>query len=108
MKMLTKAIIAKLPALYSTESVPLEQKVAVVKFFTPWSNWTWYAVEGEQWDDDFRFFGRVDGQESEWGYFTLSELESVRGKFGLKIERDLHFGPQPLPKASANPPITPL
>jgi hypothetical protein len=100
MKMLTKAIIAKLPALYSTESVPLEQKVAVVKFFTPWSNWTWYAVEGsEQEDGDTLFFGRVDGLESEWGNFSLREIESVTGPAGLKIERDLWFKPQPLPKA---------
>lgn len=104
MKLLTKAIIAKLPALYSTETVPLEQKVCIVKFFAPWSNWTWLAVEGEPVGEngsvtDFRFFGRVDGLESEWGYFTLRELESVRGKFGLKIERDLHFGPQLLPAA---------
>jgi hypothetical protein len=100
MKLLTKAIIAKLPALYATEAVPLEQKVCIVKFFTPWSSWTWYALEGDvQPDGDVRFFGRVDGLESEWGYFTLRELESVRGKFGLKIERDLHFRPQLLPAA---------
>jgi hypothetical protein len=29
--------------------------------------------------------------ESELGYFSLSELESVRGPFGLPIERDVYF-----------------
>ena len=104
MKLLTKAIIAKLPALYATEKTPIEQKVCIVKFFTPWQGWTWYAVEGEPIGEngsvtDFTFFGRVDGHESEWGYFSLSSLGAVRGKFGLKIERDLHFGPQLLPAA---------
>ena len=28
----------------------------------------------------------------EWGYFSLDELESYRGRFGPGIERDLHFG----------------
>jgi hypothetical protein len=90
-KLLTKALEAKLPPLYSTEDVPTEEKVAVVKFFTPDSNWTWYAVEGEKRDDDFLFFGLVDGFEREWGYFVLSELESARGPLGLPIERDLYF-----------------
>ena len=33
--------------------------------------------------------------EEEWGYFVLSELESVRGPLGLEIERDLYFEPGP-------------
>src|SRR5665811_323998 len=37
------------------------------------------------------FFGYVCGMEEEWGYFVLSELESVRGPLGLEIERDLYF-----------------
>jgi hypothetical protein len=37
------------------------------------------------------FFGLVVGLETELGYFTLNELESVRGPMGLKIERDRHF-----------------
>src|SRR5258707_6542550 len=66
-----------------------------VKFFTPYSNWTWYVTEGEAEEDDFRFFGYVCGMEEEWGYFVLSELESARGPLGLPIERHLHFTPGP-------------
>ena len=32
----------------------------------------------------------------EMGYFSLSELETVRGPWGLSIERDLWFEPRPL------------
>ena len=88
MKLLTKEILKKLPKLYATEDVAPADKVAVVKFFTPWTSWTWYAVE---FDGEDQFFGFVDGQEKEWGYFSLAELESIKGPFGLKIERDLHF-----------------
>ena len=31
--------------------------------------------------------------ESELGYFTLEELESIHGPLGLAIERDLSFTP---------------
>jgi hypothetical protein len=34
------------------------------------------------------------GQENEWGYFSLRELETTKGRFGLSIERDRHFPPQ--------------
>ena len=61
---------------------------AKVKFFTPDSNWTWYATD---FDGEDIFFGLVIGLEIELGYFSLAELESVRGPYGLPIERDLHF-----------------
>ena len=60
------------------------------EFFCPWSDWTWFVTEGGPRDDDFIFFGYVIGFEEEWGYFSLSELESIRGPGGLTIERDLY------------------
>lgn len=95
MMLLTKENRAKLPPLYATEETPAAEKVAVVKFFTPWTSWTWYAVEFDGVDT---FFGYVDGLEREFGYFSLAELAAIRGRFGLKIECDLHFQPTPLAK----------
>lgn len=77
----------KLPPLYSGEEKGLDALVQV-KFFTPDSNWTWYASE---FNGEDIFFGLVSGFEVELGYFSLVELQSVRGPFGLPIERDLHF-----------------
>jgi hypothetical protein len=95
MKLITKAIERTLPKRYSQENNPNPN--AVVKFFTPWSNWTWYVLEGEKQEDgDYLFFGYVVGHDSELGYFSLNELMSVRGPVGLKIERDLWFKPTPL------------
>lgn len=93
MKLLTKEILNKLPKLYSTEEIPTENKTIVCKFFTPDSSWTWFVVEGEERDGDFLFFGLVQGLETEWGYFCLSELQSVKGPLGLHIERDRFFKP---------------
>ena len=82
----------KLPGLYEMEERGLDAQ-AQVKFFTPDSNWTWYATE---FDGEDLFFGLVVGFEIELGYFSLSELESVKGALGLPIERDLHFEPRTL------------
>jgi hypothetical protein len=88
MKLMTKAIEQKIPALYEQESKGDGARV-YVKFFTPWSNWTWYATEYDP--KEQRFFGLVDGHEAEPGYWLLSELESVNGPMGLLIERDMYW-----------------
>jgi hypothetical protein len=101
MKLLTEEIRKKLPPLYSQDGKG-GKAVAYLKLFTPHSSWTWWAVEGSPIEDengqevDFQFFGLVDGQFKELGYFNLSELESVRGPMGLPIERDLHWQPKML------------
>ena len=82
----------QLPGLYENEEYGLEAKV-LVKFFTPDSNWTWYASE---FDGDDIFFGMVSGFAVELGYFSLAELDAVRGPLGLPIERDIFFVPQTL------------
>jgi hypothetical protein len=91
MKLLTESLKKQIPSLNSTENLPLEEKVAVAKFFNPMGVGTWYVIEGEEQDGDFIFFGLVELHEQEFGYFSLSELESVALPFGLKIERDIQF-----------------
>ena len=99
--LLTEELRNKLPALYSQDGLG-GKAIAYVKFFTPDSNWTWWATEGSPIKDDdgneidFHFFGLVEGFERELGYFSLSELEIARGPMGLPIERDLHWQPKML------------
>lgn len=99
MKLLTKAIEAKLQKhpLGSTDT-PGRHEI-LVKFFNPTGSGTWYVTEGEFLPagpdngpvDDWEFFGLADILEPELGYFRLSELADFKGRFGLGIERDLHF-----------------
>lgn len=97
MKMITKAILKKLPKLYSTENIPVEKKNVICKYFSPVGNWTWYVIEGEeQKNGDILFWGYVKGHENEYGFFSLNQLNKIRLPYGLKIERDLHFGNVPL------------
>jgi hypothetical protein len=99
--LLTKELRNKLPPLDSQDGLG-GRAIAYVKFFTPDSNWTWWATEGSPIKDDdgneidFHFFGLVEGFERELGYFSLSELESAKGPMGLPIERDLHWQPKML------------
>ena len=66
----------------------------VVKFFNPVGAATWLATELDS--DGDTLFGLADlGFGSpELGSFSLSEIASVRLRFGLTIERDLHFAPR--------------
>ncbi len=92
MKLMTQEIRKKIPALGAQDSKGGEA-VAYVKFFTPDSNWTFWATE---FDGEDMFFGLVDGQERELGYFSLAELQKVRGPMGLPIERDKFWKPKTL------------
>lgn len=64
----------------------------VVKLFTPDANATWLLSELDPENDDLAF-GLCDLGYPELGWVSLSELASVRGAFGLPVERDLHFDP---------------
>ena len=124
MKLMTKSIGAEFKKVGRQEGK--DDPVAVARFFNPCGAGTWYAtelyyvikkdrpgeepeiieVEASKLDEsckgeivDMIFFGHVELLESEWGYFSLSELESVRLPFGLTIERDLHWTPRPISEA---------
>lgn len=88
MKLLTNELRRKLPPLYATEHDG--DPPVICKFFTPDSRWTWYAIE---FDANDTFFGWVEGLEKELGYFSLSELDSVRGPFGLRFKETSTLSP---------------
>ena len=93
MKLFTKEILKKIPALYSQEAHenPEKEMVFYVKLFTPDSNWTWFIAE---YDPEKEIaWGYVMGLENEYGTIDIKELKEVRGPFGLPIERDISFDP---------------
>lgn len=92
MKLLTDELIKNLPPLYSTENI--KDPFIQCKFFTPDSSWSWYVLEFDKTNEIF--FGYVCGLENELGYFSLAELESVKGQLGLSVERDISFKPTKL------------
>jgi hypothetical protein len=97
--LLTQEIKAKLQPLYNSEKHPEQEAVAVVKFFSPYSQWTWYAIEFDGVDT---FWGLVDGFEMEYGYFSYSELEAVTVFGGVPaVERDCYWSPRPVKEIEA-------
>ena len=91
MKLLTKKLLEKFAKVGRQENV--SDPIIIAKFFNPNGAGTWYATEYDP--NDRMFFGYVSifgDWNDEWGSFSLDELESYRGLFGLGIERDLYFG----------------
>lgn len=89
MDLITEDIKARLLANWTDEH---EDHRPVVKFFDPTGAATWFITEMSPDDNDI-LFGLCDLGLGfpELGYVSLRELESVKGRFGLGIERDIHF-----------------
>ena len=89
MKLLTKEILKKVPALYAMDGKKPEDVPVIAKFFTPWADWTWFMTEYDP--ESGNAFGYVKGNYPEMGYFNIPELIAIRGPAGLGIERDINF-----------------
>ena len=89
----TSEELAKLPVFYSTEEVPLKEKIIYMHFFI--GGCDWYATEYDA--EKQLFFGFAilnnDYEMAEWGYFSLRELDELKVEF-LEVDRDLHFTPK--------------
>lgn len=100
MKLLTQSIRERLlrngtlSREHTEEGRPEPDFIPVVKLFTPDAACTWLLTELDPHDEDLAF-GLCDLGLGfpELGYVRISELESVRGKLGLTVERDRHFFP---------------
>jgi len=96
MKLITKEVIkaAKNYPPYSQEDLG-EDSIVWLKFFDPCGRYTLYVTEANL--EIGEFFGycvsALGADCDEWGYTYLAELESVVGRFGLGIERDMHWKP---------------
>ena len=61
--------------LYSQDGIPESDKRILFSAVHPGNFWTWPAYEADPVEmDDIMAFGRVDGFESELGYFSVDEL----------------------------------
>ncbi len=89
MKLFTKEIEAKAQAQFPLGN-NLEKQAIVAKFFNPTGTGTWYLVNQDPQDPDY-CWGICHITDWEVGSFSKYELENFVGKFGLGIERDLHF-----------------
>ena len=93
-QLMTTELGEKIPALGTSENVEdVDDVVAHVKLFSPYTSWTWYIAEWEA--ETGLCFGLVEGFETEWGYFGLTELAEAKVFRGVPaIERDLYWEPK--------------
>jgi len=101
MKLLTNELIKRFEEVgRQEESV---DPIVIAKFFNPTGAGTWYATEYDPSCKEFFGYVSIFGDwNDEWGYFSLAELESYKGKFGLGIERDLYFGERKISEVAPN------
>jgi len=52
------------------------QAVVLARYFTPYSNYTWYMLEFDPTTGDA--FGYIVGPEPEYGYFNVNELQNIK------------------------------
>jgi len=91
MKLLTKDIEKKLIKRSTQPHNRTNDDRAIVKFFNPTGIGTWIIFEGEKQENgDWLLFGMCDLGHPEWGYVSLNDLQSIKLKFGLGIERDMY------------------
>jgi hypothetical protein len=94
--LLTKENRRRLPKLYSQDGAGGEA-VAEVKIFDPCGRFTFYATEFDGEDTFFGFTVSPLGADcDELSYASLSEMEKVKGRFGIGLERDRYFTPTAL------------
>jgi len=85
--------LAKIPGLYETEEVSIQDKIAHLHFFSGGADW--YIFELDK--DTGVAFGWAELHPGcgEWGYIDLVELGSVDVGFPA-VERDCWFSPTPI------------
>lgn len=81
---MTKELERNFPNIFENDTARI-----FAKYFHPWSNYRFYAME---YDPEIkRFFGYVTGVGfPELGYVTLKEMEELKIN-GCPMERDLHW-----------------
>lgn len=81
--LMDKQLEKQLPPLYATDGKPT--KIIYARYYHPELQWEWFAFEYSPLQR--LFFGIVDGDEMELGYFSLDELEACG------VERDFSYEP---------------
>ena len=85
----TKIQLSKIPKLYSTENIPLNDKKIYMHFFIGGSDWYISEFDG---DDTMFGYTILNGntEMAEWGYISLSELKRIKQGF-IQVDRDMHW-----------------
>ena len=93
MELLTAELLEEFKKQGDTSDKKAEDVRIIAKYFNPTGAGTWFATEYDPVDRIFFGYANLgDPEMAELGTFSLDELQAYKDKrFGLGIERDLHF-----------------
>jgi len=91
----TQQRLAQIPKLYETENVSVKDKIVCLHFFI--GGCEWYVCEFDGEDTFWGFVILNDTLNAEWGYFSFSELKSVRlsGYYEVDCELEEYWEVRP-------------
>ena len=81
----TEDRLSKIPRLYETEHVPLQEKLIHLHFFIGGCDWYVAEFDGKDFFWGFAILND-DLQNAEWGYISFNELRSIRVSGWLEID----------------------
>ena len=94
----TQQCLAQIPKLYTTENIPIKEKLVYMHFFL--AGCDWYVCEFDGTDTFWGFaILNSDLRNAEWGYFTLHKLDRLNVR-GLEIDMDLYWEIRPASKVN--------
>jgi hypothetical protein len=101
--LIPQEILSTLPGYGATDQVPCEEKVALVRLYSPYNGWSWYLVEMDPLtvDPTGYCFGLVCGFETEWGPWTVQEMEETNRSIPGAVVYDTTFTPTMMENVAA-------
>jgi hypothetical protein len=77
--------LSRLPQLYETEHIPLQEKLVYIHFFLGSCDWYVCEYDGQ---DTFWGYAILNGDffNAEWGYVSFSELKSIKLNGWLEVD----------------------
>ena len=92
----SKERLARIPKLYETEGIPLEEKPIHLHFFI--GGCDWYIAEYSPEEKIFWGYAILNGdtENAEWGYISFKELQELVVGPGIEVDRDLHWTRRPV------------
>ena len=90
---LTAEEFKRIPKLYAQDGLG-DEAIVHVKYFDPTGSYTWYLTELDP-EEGIAFAYTVSSHcpEGELGYVSIPELAEIVVRFGLGVERDIHWKP---------------
>jgi len=88
MRLMTETLLKRL-AEVGEQDIP--DPIVVAHFFNPCGSGDWYVTAYCPEDRVIFGWAEVIPGMGEWGYTSIDELQSLKGPFGIGIERDLYW-----------------